>query len=171
MAITRAYRYLYYPSSDHAIGNVFQATVSYNHLSARRSGSDPFTFVTSLLEGARNLAAVTGHAAAPANLLIRLDQSRRHNVTLTSAVQRPSDFRRGSVLGALLSELGLFATLTVTSGLPFTKLENSGQGQLGPPADFSGSPESGINTLETPWTKSLDLRLTKGLQLGGYSFS
>jgi hypothetical protein len=74
----------------------------------------------------------------------------------------------GSVAGAILSDFGVFAILRVRSGLPFTKLVNTGNGQVGPPsaAGLEGRPQSSISNTETPWTTSFDLSFFKGFQLG-----
>jgi hypothetical protein len=78
------------------------------------------------------------------------------------------DYRQGSTIGSILSDFGLFAILRVRSGLPYTKLINSGNGQIGPPsfAGLGGTLQSSIGNAETNWTTSLDLRFTKGFQLG-----
>ena len=62
----------------------------------------------------------------------------------------------------------MYAVLRLRSGLPFTKLINSGNGQVGPPsaAGLNGTPQSSISNVQTNWTTSIDLRFTKGFQLG-----
>jgi hypothetical protein len=115
-----------------------------------------------------NLALLTGAPENPPEALLRLEQSRTHTIGLTTSLTFPVDYRDGTVAGALLQDLGLFTVLSVRSGLPYTKLINTGRGQIGPPsrAGLEGRPESAISGLETPWTWNFDLRLTKGFQIG-----
>jgi hypothetical protein len=58
--------------------------------------------------------------------------------------------------------------MRVASGLPYTRLQNSGNGQVGPPtaAGLSGVPAEDLNASRTPMEKRFDLRLTKGVQVG-----
>ena len=71
-------------------------------------------------------------------------------------------------MGAILRDFGVFAILRLRSGLPYTKLINTGNGQVGPPsgAGLEGRPQSSISNTQTSWTTSIDLRFTKGFQLG-----
>jgi hypothetical protein len=97
-----------------------------------------------------------------------LEQSRKHNISLTSSLAFPVDYMQGSTMGAILSDFGVFAILRLRSGLPYTKLVNTGNGQVGPPsaAGLEGRPQSSISNTQTPWSTGLDLRFTKGFQLG-----
>ncbi|MDT8435842.1 MAG: TonB-dependent receptor [Gemmatimonadota bacterium] len=151
---------------DKAFGNIFTGNLSYSFLDARGTGSDPFTFENLILRATTNLETLTGEPTLPPEALLRLEQSRRHNIALTTSLSFPRDWQEGTVAGAILQDLGLFTILTVRSGLPFTKLENSGNGEVGPPsATFAGVPESSISGLETDWVTEFDIRLTKGFQL------
>jgi hypothetical protein len=154
---------------DKAFGNIFTANLSYSFLDARGTGSDPYTYTSLILRATTNLETLTGEPSLAPEALLKLEQSRKHNIALTSSLNFPRDYQEGTLVGALLQDLGLFTILTVRSGLPFTKLINEGNGQIGPPtlAGLSGVPESAISGLETPWTTTFDLRLTKGFALGG----
>jgi hypothetical protein len=153
---------------DKAFGNLSVNSLSYSFIDARGTGSDPFTYTALILRGSSNISALTGAPENPPEVLLPLEQSRKHNISLTSSLQFPVDYMQGSAAGAILSDFGVFAILRVRSGLPFTKLINSGNGQVGPPsgAGLNGTPQSSISNVETSWTTSIDLRFTKGFQLG-----
>lgn len=153
---------------DKAFGNLSVNSLSYSFIDARGTGSDPFTYTSLILRGVSNLSLLTGAPENPPEVLLPLEQSRKHNISLTSSLQFPVDYMQGSTMGAILSDFGLFAILRLRSGLPFTKLVNTGNGQVGPPsvAGLEGRPQSSISNTQTNWTTSIDLRFTKGFQLG-----
>ncbi|MFQ5747663.1 MAG: TonB-dependent receptor domain-containing protein [Gemmatimonadota bacterium] len=153
---------------DKAIGNLFQGNVSYSFLDAKGTGSDPFTFTALVLRGTSNIAAITNQPQNPPEVLLPLEQSRRHNISMTSSLLFPKDFLEGTPAGAILQDLGVFAILRVRSGLPFTKLINQASGQVGPPsrAGLTGTAETSLSSLQTPWTTSFDVRFTKGFDIG-----
>jgi hypothetical protein len=153
---------------DKAFGNLSVNSLTYSFIDARGTGSDPFTYTNLILRGVSNLALLTGQPENPPEVLLRLEQSRKHNFSFTSSFATPVDYMQGSTMGAIFRDFGVFAVLTLRSGLPFTKLINTGRGQVGPPsnAGLEGRPQSSISNLETGWTTSFDLRFTKGFQLG-----
>jgi hypothetical protein len=153
---------------DKAFGNLSVNSLSYSFIDARGTGSDPFTYTQLILRGVSNLSLLTGAPENPPEVLLPLEQSRKHNISLTSSLQFPVDYMQGSVAGSILSDFGVFAILRLRSGLPFTKLVNTGNGQVGPPsvAGLEGRPQSSISNTQTNWTTSIDLRFTKGFQLG-----
>jgi hypothetical protein len=57
----------------------------------------------------------------------------------------------------------------MASGLPYTRLINSGNGQTGPPtvAGLGGIPAEQLNASRGPGLKVFDLRFTKGFQVAG----
>ena len=152
---------------DKAFGNLSVNSLSYS-IDARGTGSDPFTYTSLILRAVSNLALITGQPENPPEVLLPLEQSRKHNISVTSSLAFPVDYMQGSVAGAILSDFGVFAILRLRSGLPYTKLVNTGNGQVGPPsaAGLEGRPQSSISNTQTPWTTSLDLRFTKGFELG-----
>ena len=154
---------------DKAFTNIFNTSLSYSFLDARGTGSDPFTYEDLILRATTNLSALTGLPTTPPEALLLLDQSRKHNLAWSSALQFPVDWQEGTLAGAIFRNAGLFTLVTLRSGLPFTKLTNEGNGQTGPPslAGLSGVPESSINGLETPWNWTFDFKVTKGFELGG----
>jgi hypothetical protein len=153
---------------DKAFGNLSVNSLAYSFIDARGTGSDPFTYTQLILRGVSNLSLLTGAPENPPEVLLPLEQSRKHNISLTSSLHFPVDYMQGSTMGAILRDFGVFAILRLRSGLPFTKLVNTGRGQTGPPsvAGLEGRPQSSISNTQTPWTTSLDLRFTKGFQIG-----
>ena len=145
--------------------NIFTGQVSYTFQVARGTGSDPFTYLNTL---AREIIAVTGDRAPPAQALLPTDDNRTHNIAGSLAASFPSGWRRGSIAGAILSNAGVFTTFRFSSGLPFTRLIQAGNGQLAPVLNFglAGERAEPINSSTMPWTKSLDLRVNKGLRFG-----
>jgi hypothetical protein len=150
---------------DKTIGNFVTSNLSYSFLDARGTGGDPFFYEDFIFRATTNLTSLTGVPVDPPEVLLRLEQSRKHSLSWTGSLAFPADFQEGSVAGALLQDLGVFAIMRVRSGLPYTKLENLGGGVVGPPSQ-GGNPESSISGAETPWTVGVDLRFTKGFSLG-----
>jgi len=153
---------------DKAIGNLFVGNLAYSFIDARGTGSDPYTYTALVARASSNISLLTGQPDNPPEVMLPLEQSRKHNFSVTSSLAFPVDYMQGSTMGSILSDFGVFAILRVRSGLPFTKLLNTGRGQIGPPSfgGLEGRPQSSISNLETGWTTSFDLRLTKGFQLG-----
>jgi len=154
---------------DKAISNLSVNSLSYSFIDARGTGSDPFTYTSLVLRSTSAISLLTGLPQAPPEVLLPLDTSRKHNISLTSSLQFPMDYMQGSVAGAILSDFGLFAVLRLRSGLPYTALINNGNGQIGPPSlgGLGATPKSSLNNAQTGWTTGLDLRFTKGFSLGG----
>jgi hypothetical protein len=63
----------------------------------------------------------------------------------------------------------VFATFTAASGLPFTRLRNDANGQVGPPtfAGGSGTLDEALGSSEMPWERHFDLRVHKGFPVLG----
>lgn len=71
--------------------------------------------------------------------------------------------------GVLGRGLSAYATLRATSGLPYTRFVNAGSGTVAPGGvGFAVEP---INASRLPWTKRLDLRLTKAVRVGGRAWT
>jgi hypothetical protein len=151
-------------------GEIADLSVSYSFLDARGTGSDPITYTGLLLRRNTNLSLRTGNPVEPPELMLTLDQSRNHNIGGTMSLLFPDDYAEDSrALNAVFADLGVFATMRVASGLPFTRLKNDGAGQLGPPtrAGLAGTPVEDLNASRTPMEKRFDLRLTKGFEVLG----
>jgi len=150
---------------DKTVGNMFSSNLAYSFLDARGTGSDPFFFENFILRATSNLSLLTNTPTLPPEVLLTLEQSRKHSISWTGGLSFPTDFQEGTVAGAIFKDFSLFTVLRVRSGLPYTKLENQANGSIGPPSG-GGIPESTISGAETDWTIGFDLRVTKGFQIG-----
>lgn len=154
--------------TDWRAGRVFNLAANYSFIDARGTGSDPFTYIDLLFRRNTNVSVVTGQPVIPPDVILPLEQSRTHTVAGTAALLFPTDFQRGTAVGAIFSDFGVFATGRVSSGLNFTMLDNRANGQTGPPtfAGLGGTVAEELNSSNMPWEKRLDLRFTKGFSLG-----
>ena len=152
---------------DKRFGELVDISANYSYVDARGTGSDPASYVDILKRGSSNLALRTGNPVAPPEAMLPLDQSRTHNFSGTVSILFPEAWGEG--YEGLLSDVGVFATFSARSGLPFTRITNAGSGDTGPPTDLglSGEIAEAIHASSTPWTKSLDLRAHKGFTVSG----
>lgn len=152
------------------LSSIADLTVNYSFLDARGTGSDPLTYTGLLLRRNSNLSVLTGNPIDPPELLMTLDQSRAHTVTgILSLAFDDHALEESRVGNAILSDLGIFATMRLGSGLPFTRLVNVGNGQVGPPTRAGQGAETAeqLNASRTPAEKRFDLRATKGFRVWG----
>jgi hypothetical protein len=154
---------------DKRFGQFADFAFNYSYIDARGTGSDPFTYTGLLLRRNTNLSVLTGNPVIPPDVILPLEQSRTHNFAGTFSLLFPQDYQQGTTLGSIFSDFGVFMTYFVASGLNYTRLENSANGQTGPPtfAGLGGIPAEDLNTSQMPWEKRLDVRFTKGFPLGG----
>jgi hypothetical protein len=146
---------------------MFSTNLTYTYQTAKGTGSNPFSYLTTQ---SRQISQVTGERHPPPQAILRTDDDRTHSVSGSAALNFPDDFRRGTWYGSVLRNVGLFTGFAFWSGLPFTKLDNQGNGQF----TFGGTgyglvaerEDDQLNASELPWTYYFSLRLTKGLRLG-----
>jgi len=150
---------------DRRFGNYFNGTLAYTYQEAKNTGSDPDTYLDF---GSRVLNQVSGGNQPPPQAILPTDFNRPHNLALAGALNFPNDWHRGSALGSVLQNVGLFATFRYTSGTPYTSCSPN----VGDEDVVSGDncnrffPEP-LNSSRLPSFKNLDLRLTKGFSLRG----
>ncbi len=151
---------------DRRIGQLFQGRLSYTYQSARSTGSDPFEYLNTL---ARQVSTLTGDRSPPPTALLTTRDNRTHTVAGTASLTFPAGWRQGTTAGALLQNVGMFATFRFASGLPYTRLENIGRGQQGPGTNFGlgGTATEPLNASTMPWIKNVDLRVTRGFRIAG----
>lgn len=155
---------------DRKLSQIADLNINYSFVNARGTGSDPNTYTGLILRRNTNVSIVTGQPVDPPELLMTLDQSRAHNFSGTLSMLLPADqFERNGVANAVFGNLGLFATYRMASGLPYTLLQNVGDGQIGPPtvAGGGGTPREELNSSRGPALLAFDARLTKGFQVFG----
>ncbi len=96
---------------------------------------------------------------------IVLPNDHQHTLAAIAALTVPEQWRAGTTLGTVLRSTDLFATLRLTSGAHYTLEQQSGTGST----TFGGS---GFNVIEPffasilPSSKTVDVRVTRGLRLG-----
>jgi hypothetical protein len=150
---------------DRRVGNFFNGTVAYTYQNAKNTGSDPDSYLNF---GSRVLNQVSGGNQPPPQAILETDFNRPHNLALAGALNFPSDWKRGTALGSVLRNVGLFTTFRYTSGTPYTPCAP----EVGDEEVVSGDncnnffPEP-INSSRLPSSKNLDVRLTKGFALRG----
>ena len=151
---------------DWRVGTNLSTSVAYTFQVAKNTGSDPFSYLNTF---ARQVSGL-GDRTPPPEAAQRTNDDRTHNLAGSVALQLPPDYRKGTTIGAILRDVGVFATFRVQSGLPYTRLVNNGDGQTASHLNFGlgGRTPSGerLNSFEMPWTKNVDLRLNKGLRIG-----
>jgi hypothetical protein len=153
------------------ISNVADVTLNYSFLDAKGTGSDPNTYTGLILRRNTNVSIVTGSPVDAPELLMTLDQSRAHSFAGTLALQFGDDHMEDNrVANAILGDLGVFSTFKAASGLPYTRLENVGDGQTGPPtvAGQGGTPAEDLNASRGPGLVTFDTRITKGFRVFGF---
>ncbi|MGH7613845.1 MAG: TonB-dependent receptor domain-containing protein [Gemmatimonadales bacterium] len=88
-----------------------------------------------------------------------------HAVAGLAMLRVPADWKPQTVLGTVARDVTASMTVRVVNGLPYTRLQNSGAGIIAPDVD-GGIPIEPRNSSRLPWTKSLDLTLSKGFLVG-----
>jgi hypothetical protein len=153
---------------DRRFSEIADLSLNYSFVDARGTGSDPNTYTGLILRRNTNLSILTGNPVDPPELLLTLNQSRAHNISSTFSLLFPADYKEGTLAGRVLGDLGVFTTLRVASGLPYTRLDNNGDGQTGPPtlAGLGGTPAEDLNASRTPGFRSFDIRLARGFRIG-----
>lgn len=151
---------------DWRVGTNLSTAVAYTFQLSKNTGSDPFSYLNTF---ARQVSSQSG-VTPPPEAAQRTNDDRTHSFVGSLALQLPNDYRRGTTMGAILRDVGVFATFRVQSGLPYTMLDNQGAGQTAPRLSFGlgGRAVNGttLNQFELPWTKNVDMRLNKGLRFG-----
>jgi hypothetical protein len=151
---------------DRRIGQIFQGTVVYTFQSTLTTGSDPTEYLNTI---SRQISSVTGDRAPPPQALLPSADNRTHTVAGNLSLNFPHGWRSGSAVGSILQDFGLNATFRFASGLPYTRITNTGAGTLGPGNGF-GNVYLGterLNSATMPWIKNVDLRVTRGFRVGG----
>ncbi len=150
---------------DKRIGAWLDFSGGYTFQVARSTGSDPFSYLRTT---SRQISAVTGDRIPPPEQALPTDDNRTHNFVGSLALHVPNDWRPGTTLGAILRNVGAFASLRAVSGLPYTRQKNTGAGATAPRQGFGLTATSvePVNSSNLPWTKYINLTVNKGISLG-----
>lgn len=93
-----------------------------------------------------------------------------HALSALVMLRVPDTWGAGTAWGAAFAHLSTVAMFRLTSGLPYTRLVNTGLGIVAPAID-GGQAIEPINSSRTPMTKTLDLILRKGVRSRGVDLS
>jgi hypothetical protein len=153
---------------DRRFSNIFSGSVAYTFQIAKSTGSDPFAYFRTT---ARVISSLTNETAPPPQATLPTDDNRQHNITGAMSLELPTDWHRGTTLGTVFRDVGVFATFRFASGLPYTRIRNSGEGvaQGESPLEFTNIEP--INSSTMPWFKNVDLRVTKGFRVGSLDWT
>lgn len=157
---------------DRRFGQVFDVMLGYSYQDARNTGTDPFTFVNVFARLESNANALLGLPPNPAQAIRLTEENRTHNLTGNFSLQYPSNHEN-----RLLANFGVFGTVRLLSGLPYSPLSNAagnlliageaGNANLGVTGAELADDE--ISTARLPWQSFFDLKLQKGLKLMGWN--
>jgi hypothetical protein len=150
---------------DWRVTSFFTIASAYTFQVSKNTGSDPFSYLNTF---AREVSGLSGDRVAPPEAAQRTNDDRTHNLVGAIALAFPSDFKKGTTVGNILRNVGAFATVRVQSGLAYTRLNNEGNGQTAPRLAFGlgGRAIEPLNNSSMPWTKYVDMRITKGVRFG-----
>ena len=144
--------------------NILAISTNYTFQNAKGTGSDPSDFLFGL---SRQPQGVLGTRPEAPQTTLRTRDDRRHNIAGQFTLSFPSDYSVG-----LLRNFGVFGTFQVQSGLPYTRLTNTGQGSRSTGGfGLISDTEEPLQSSETPWTRFLNVKFTKGFQMGGTSWT
>ena len=154
---------------DRRIGNIFNGTLSYTYQQAKNTGSNPYTYTSF---GSRVINQLSGGNQPPPQAIAPTSSSRPHNLAAAVSLAFPRDWKQGTILGALLRNVGVFATGRYASGTAYTTCEPVGNetvtsGQVCTKGQLLG----GLNAARLPTFKQFDLRASKGFRIGGLDLS
>jgi hypothetical protein len=151
---------------DRRVGNYVNASIGYTFQLSRSTGSDPFSYLRTT---SRQISQVTQDRLPPPQAALPTDDNRTHNFIGSLGVSLPDDWRRGTTAGNVLRNVSAFVTFRAVSGLPYTRMNNDGTGITAPRQNLglSANTAETLNSSNLPWTKNINLRLNKGMRLGG----
>ena len=143
--------------------------VGYSYQDARNTGTDPFTYTNVFARLESNANVLLGLPPNPAQAIRITEENRKHNITGNFSLNFPNNHEN-----AFLRNFGLFGTVRILSGLPYSPLENTaGNILIGPGAGLGVTgaelQDDEVSTARMPWQKFFDLKATKGLSLMGWN--
>src|SRR5205085_1093861 len=98
---------------DRRFGNLFNGTVAYSYQQAQSTGSDPLSTTAGR---ARLLAGLGGSRLGPPQAILPSDFSRPHTLAGALTLTFPNDWQRGTTLGSIFQNFGVFSTFRFASG-------------------------------------------------------
>ena len=135
----------------------------------RASGAVSGSVAYSLLSVKYPIAVVDVLPDGHGTISSRWDSYLTHSVSGTVSLRAPRSGRAGSVMAAALSGGEADVLFRFTSGLPYTRAANVGDGTITP--ELASYAAEQLNRSRLPWTGTVDLRLAKSVPWGGASLS
>jgi len=150
---------------DKRIGSLFNGTLAYSFSDAKNTGSDPFTYINF---GSRVVNQIAGGNDPPPSAYLPTTYTRPHNLAGSFSVTFPNQWNAGSTSGAILENVGIFATFRVASGTAYTRcpVETGNESVLSTQV-CSKQFEGDVNGSRLPTFREANLRVTKGFRFGG----
>lgn len=150
---------------DKRIGSLFNGSLAYTYSDAKNTGSDPFTYINF---GSRIVNQVAGGNDPPPSAYLPTTYTRPHNLAGLFSITFPNNWNAGSTSGAILENMGFYATFRVASGTAYTRcpVETGNESVISPGVcarEFQGD----VNGSRLPTFRNTDLRVTKGFRFGG----
>jgi hypothetical protein len=150
---------------DRRIGNWFNGTVSYSYQDSKSTGSDPLSNQDA---GVVALQELGGAIGPPPQAILPTNFSRPHTLAGAVSLTVPSDWKAGTLAGAVLGNLGLFAVFRYTSGTAYTTCpDDEGNENIFSRDGGCVQGAGAINGARLPAYRQIDLRITKQVGLGG----
>jgi hypothetical protein len=155
---------------DRRFGNLFNGTISYTYQQAKNTGSDPYSTTA---YRARLLAGLGGTQLGPPQAALPTEFNRAHTIAGATSLSFPDDWKKGTTLGTIFRNVGVFSTFRFASGTAYTACLPGTGGAASPSAAIlSGEVCAGqriagtFNGSHLPMFKQLDMRFTKGFNVG-----
>jgi hypothetical protein len=147
------------------VGSWLNASVAYTFQVAKNTGSDPFSYLNT---SARQISQVTGDRVPPPEQPLPVNDQRQHNIVGSVNFTVPTDWQKNTTAGKIFRDVSVFVTFRAFSGLPFTRVANSGAGSTAPRVGFGLEANSlePINSSTMPWQKMVDMRINKAVKFG-----
>jgi outer membrane receptor for ferrienterochelin and colicin len=149
---------------DRRFGNLFNGTLAYTFQEAKNTGSDPNTYLDF---GSRVLNAVSGGNQPPPQAILPTDFSRPHTLAGAFSLNFPAEWQKGSAVGTILQNVGIFTIFRYASGTPYTPCSpNVGDEDIVSGDNCNRQFPEPLNSSRLPAFKQFDLKVTKGFGIG-----
>ena len=156
---------------DRRFGNFFSGTLAYTFQQARNTGDDPLTYIAF---GSRIVSQLGGGNTPPPQAILTTATNRPHTLAFAGSLTFPDDYEKGTMLGSIFRNFGVFVTARYASGTSYSGCVNTPENSVLIAIDATtsspcstGDFTSEINGLRLPGLKQLDARFTKSFGLAG----
>jgi hypothetical protein len=146
----------------------FSSALTYQFTANAVGGTSALAYLEA---NARAISAITGSALPPGEAAGSSGKLFQHAIALSTELAVPAEWTTGG--WSVLRNVAAVLQVRMISGLPYTPLANVGDGTLAPTGStgFSAVQAGDVNSKQLPWTKFVDLRLTKGVHAGSLDWT